>query len=314
VAPGITVKDRLRVLLPTDPNNVYRERDLVPSDLLPALRRAVVVVTNFHAFGLRETREGKGASSTTKQLLDPTGTVRPFLETPDQMVNRVCRELGSRGRQVVVFNDEAHHCYRRKLDPEAATVDDLKGEEKKEAAARDEEARLWLNGLLAVQRKLGIKQVYDLSATPFLPQRLRLPRGAAVSVGRQRLLAHRRNRERPGQDSPGTRRRRQRDRARARVPLHLARHSGPAVQARAKGGAGRGEPAAAAEARGRAQESLRRLPAARQGGEGAHRSYAVAARGERAWRVRPVAVPRGDRPVRLQGRPGHGVDRTCLAR
>jgi len=168
VAPGITVKDRLRVLIPADPGNVYRERDLVPPDLLPALRRAIVVVTNFHAFGLRETREGRGASKTTKQVLDPTGTVKAFTETPAQMVSRVCREFGPRGRQVVVFNDEAHHCYRRKLDDvEAPTVEQLKGEEKKEAAAREGEARLWLNGLLAVQRKLGIKQAYDLSATPF---------------------------------------------------------------------------------------------------------------------------------------------------
>ncbi len=168
VAPGITVKDRLRVLLPSDPGNVYRERELVPPDLLPALRKATVVVTNFHAFGLRETREGKSASKTTKQVLDPTGTRKAFTETPEQMVSRVCREFGSKGKQVIVLNDEAHHCYRRKLDDlEAPTVEQLQGEEKKEAVVRDEEARLWLNGLLAVQRKLGIKQVYDLSATPF---------------------------------------------------------------------------------------------------------------------------------------------------
>ena len=67
-----------------------------------------------------------------------------------------------------MFDDEAHHCYRRKIsEPEAPTVEQLKGEEKKEAATREEEARLWLNRLLAVQRKLGVKQVYDLSATPF---------------------------------------------------------------------------------------------------------------------------------------------------
>ena len=137
VAPGITVKDRLRVLLPSDPGNVYRERDLVPPDLLYGLHKATVVVTNFHAFALRETREGKGASRTTKQVLDPTGTLKAFTETPEQMVSRVCREFGPRGKQVVVFNDEAHHCYRRKLgDLEAPTVEQLKGDEKKEAAAR----------------------------------------------------------------------------------------------------------------------------------------------------------------------------------
>jgi type III restriction enzyme len=147
VAPGITVKNRLRVLLPSDPGNVYRERDLVPPDLLPALRKATVVVTNFHAFGLPETREGKGASKTTKQVLDPTGTIKACTETPEQMVSRVCREFGAKGKQVIVLHDEAHHCYRRRLDDlEAPTAEQLKGEEKKEAVARDEEARCGSTG------------------------------------------------------------------------------------------------------------------------------------------------------------------------
>jgi type III restriction enzyme len=34
VTPGITIKDRLRVLLPNDPNSYYRERELVPTDML----------------------------------------------------------------------------------------------------------------------------------------------------------------------------------------------------------------------------------------------------------------------------------------
>ena len=93
--PGITVKDRLRVLLSADPGNVDCECDLVPPDLSPALRRAIVVVTNFHALCLRETREGKGASKTTKQVLDPTVTVKAFTETPAQMVSR---SAGSSGR------------------------------------------------------------------------------------------------------------------------------------------------------------------------------------------------------------------------
>ncbi len=41
VTPGITIRDRLRVLLPNDPSNYYRERDIVPPDMLerPAARR-----------------------------------------------------------------------------------------------------------------------------------------------------------------------------------------------------------------------------------------------------------------------------------
>ncbi len=83
------------MLLSADPGNVDCECDLVPPDLSPALRRAIVVVTNFHALCLRETREGKGASKTTKQVLDPTVTVKAFTETPAQMVSR---SAGSSGR------------------------------------------------------------------------------------------------------------------------------------------------------------------------------------------------------------------------
>jgi hypothetical protein len=31
VTPGITIRDRLRVLLPNDPENYYRQRDIVPA-------------------------------------------------------------------------------------------------------------------------------------------------------------------------------------------------------------------------------------------------------------------------------------------
>jgi type III restriction enzyme len=71
--------------------------------------------------------------------------------------------LGNK-KNIIVINDEAHHCYRRKPDGQ---VDPLKGEERKEAEKRDEEARIWISGLEAVKAKLGLRAVYDLSATPF---------------------------------------------------------------------------------------------------------------------------------------------------
>ena len=54
VTPGITIRDRLRVLLPNDPENYYRHRELVPPDLLGEIDRAKIVITNYHAFKLRE--------------------------------------------------------------------------------------------------------------------------------------------------------------------------------------------------------------------------------------------------------------------
>ncbi|MDQ3622485.1 MAG: DEAD/DEAH box helicase family protein, partial [Verrucomicrobiota bacterium] len=50
VAPGLTIKDRLRVLQPNDPDSYYASRELVPSDMLDDVNRAKIVITNYHAF------------------------------------------------------------------------------------------------------------------------------------------------------------------------------------------------------------------------------------------------------------------------
>ena len=68
-------------------------------------------------------------------------------------------------KNIMVLNDEAHHCYREK--PSGDDESKLKGDEKDEAKKNKEAARLWINGLEAVNRKMGINQVFDLSATPF---------------------------------------------------------------------------------------------------------------------------------------------------
>ena len=170
VTPGITVRDRLRVLLPSDPNNDYRRMDLVPLDLLGELGRAKIVVTNFHAL---KPREHTPAGRLTKAILNQ-GETSAFTETPDQMVRRVCRDLGNK-RSIVVINDEAHHCYRRK--PAEDEEERLTGDERREAQKRDEEARVWISGLEAVKSKLGIRVLYDLSATPFFLRGSGYPEG-----------------------------------------------------------------------------------------------------------------------------------------
>ncbi len=161
VAPGITIRDRLRVLLPADPENYYRQRDIVPADRLGDLGRAKIVITNFHAFQLREKIK---APKLTKELAGQRPGV--FTETPEEMVRRVTRELGTK-RNIVVINDEAHHCYRRRVGVDDTGLDALSGEDKREAAKRDEEARVWVTGIQAVAAKTGVRVVYDLSATPF---------------------------------------------------------------------------------------------------------------------------------------------------
>lgn len=159
VTPGITIRDRLRVLLPNDPQNYYRLRDVLPAQEMDLLGQAKIIITNFHALALHEKM---AAGKLTKAIL-AGGESSPFTETPDQMVRRVCRELGAK-KGIIVINDEAHHCYRRKPDGEDVR---LTGDERQEAQRRDEEARVWINGLEAVKNKLGVKTIYDLSATPF---------------------------------------------------------------------------------------------------------------------------------------------------
>jgi type III restriction enzyme len=49
VTPGLTIKDRLRVLQPNDPDSYYSTRDLIPNDLVEDIRKARIVITNYHA-------------------------------------------------------------------------------------------------------------------------------------------------------------------------------------------------------------------------------------------------------------------------
>ena len=160
VTPGLTIRDRLRVLLPNDPENYYDQRDILPIDARDELGQAKIVITNFHAF-LQRTKTP--TSKITNAVLQNNPDA--FTETAGQMVRRVLRELGNK-RNIVVLNDEAHHCYRRKPDESIK----LKGDERKEAEKRNKDARIWISGIEAVKEKIGIRAVYDLSATPFFLQ------------------------------------------------------------------------------------------------------------------------------------------------
>ena len=162
VAPGLTIKDRLRVLQPNDPDSYYLSRELVPGDMMGDLERAKIVITNYHAF---KRRERIPLSKGGRLLLQGRGGEElDTLESEGQMIQRVMPDLMGL-KNILVINDEAHHCYREK--PEHGEDEDLKGEEKKEAEQNNAAARLWISGLESVNRKLGLARVFDLSATPF---------------------------------------------------------------------------------------------------------------------------------------------------
>ncbi|WP_020468101.1 BPTD_3080 family restriction endonuclease [Zavarzinella formosa] len=161
VTPGLTIKDRLRVLQPNDPDSYYASRELVPGDMLNDLHKAKIIITNFHAF---QRRERLDVASGTRSLLRGRGEELDTKESEGQMIQRVMPDLMGL-KNILVLNDEAHHCYREK--PPSPDEEALKGDDKKEADQNNAAARLWISGLEAVNRKLGVARVFDLSATPF---------------------------------------------------------------------------------------------------------------------------------------------------
>ncbi len=162
VAPGVTIRDRLRVLQPNDPDSYYLSRELVPRDMLGDLDRAKIVITNYHAFMLRERME---VSRGGRRLLEGRrGESLNTLETDGQMLQRVVPDLMSM-KNVLVLNDEGHHCYREKQSKDAEGT--LRGDDRIEGKKNSDAARVWITALETVKRKIGISQVIDLSATPF---------------------------------------------------------------------------------------------------------------------------------------------------
>src|SRR5438046_4690982 len=110
--------------------------------------RAKIVITNYHAFKLRERIE---LSAGGRSLLQGRGEELNTQETEGQMLQRVMPDLMGM-KNILVLNDEAHHCYREK--PKEADEVDLKGDERKEADKNNEDARLWISGIEDVTRKL----------------------------------------------------------------------------------------------------------------------------------------------------------------
>lgn len=173
IAPGITIRDRLRVLIPSDPENVYEVLNLVPTDLLDGIRKARIVISNYHAFMLRDKEQ---VSKLNRQILGGRDGEKSFTETEGEMIARLAPELMGR-KNIIVLNDEAHHCYRHKVGGEVENPAPLTTEEKEEAKHNEEAARVWINGIEAFNRKIGVQAVYDVSATPFFLKGSGYPEG-----------------------------------------------------------------------------------------------------------------------------------------
>jgi type III restriction enzyme len=149
VCPNLTIKERLNVLRPGDPQNYYEKFDIVPTNLRPELAKGKVLVTNWHWLAPEAEVQKMGGVPITK--LGP--------ESPEAFARGRLGDLWD-AEPLMVLNDEGHHAYR----PAPVGEDDrLSAEEK----ADREEATVWVSGLDKLNAACGIGVCVDLSATPF---------------------------------------------------------------------------------------------------------------------------------------------------
>jgi type III restriction enzyme len=149
VAPGLTVKSRLQVLMPGHPDNYYDSFELCPSEALrQKLNRADVLIENWHTLMPLKQQE--------------RSVVKKGKESDEAFTKRVLGKLASY-KDLVVINDEAHHAYRTPADVKVSKAE-------AEALGIDlDEATRWVEGLDRLHKTRRITRCYDLSATPFAP-------------------------------------------------------------------------------------------------------------------------------------------------
>jgi type III restriction enzyme len=153
VCPNLTIKERLQVLRPENPDNYYAVFDLVPARMRPLMQAGKVLITNWHLF-LPESEHAEGGES--YQVVDKGP------EGPDAFARRALGDLYERA-PIMVFNDEGHHAWR----PKPFEEHPRRGRVQK---AELETATVWIEGLDKINEAVGIRLCVDLSATPFYIQ------------------------------------------------------------------------------------------------------------------------------------------------
>ena len=93
VAPGITIRDRLRVLLPSDPESYYLHREIVPSDMLGDSIKAKIVALDkdFREFASDEIERFR------RDIVERTGDIKRAENITDQdLLREVMNTVGKR--------------------------------------------------------------------------------------------------------------------------------------------------------------------------------------------------------------------------
>lgn len=149
VAPGLTVKSRLQVLMPGSVDNYYDSFDLCPSEAMrQKLNRADILIENWHTLMPLKAQD--------------RSVVKKGKESDEAFTKRVLGKLAVH-KDLLVINDEAHHAYRTPADVKISKAE-------AEALGLDlDEATRWVEGLDRIHKTRRIARCYDLSATPFAP-------------------------------------------------------------------------------------------------------------------------------------------------
>ena len=151
IAPGLTVKSRLQVLIPGTPGNFYTEFQIIPPGLEDKLRQGQtcrVLIHNWHKLDWE----------TDEQILKKRSVDKRGAKSDEAYVRDVLGEMAS-AQNMVVINDEAHHAWR--VPPKSRVA----------GVSKDEmnEATKWIGGLDRIHRARGLLTCFDLTATPFAP-------------------------------------------------------------------------------------------------------------------------------------------------
>lgn len=154
VTPGLTVKSRLAVLIPSNPSNYYDAFNIVPFSLKEKFNQGKVLVQNWHNLSWDDE-----ATIRKRRSVDKRGPL-----SDEAYVRQVLGEM-SKQNNIVIINDEAHHAWKRnpeikiKYDKDDATL----------IKELEEQSTIWVGGLERISRARGILTCYDFSATPFAP-------------------------------------------------------------------------------------------------------------------------------------------------
>ncbi|WP_020507778.1 BPTD_3080 family restriction endonuclease [Lamprocystis purpurea] len=192
VCPNVTIRERLKELDPALGDlSIYRTRQLVPPQRMEELRRGEVMIANWHRLAKQESNAVNGDSARVVKTGEAVQVVKNagksneatdtrYFESDKAWMKRIRQELGSgRGRcpHWLIFNDEAHHAYRRGDAPDTVSLDPTEDEDRGTLAKKNaKEATIWIEGLDRINKlaggdkRKGIRLCVDLSATPFYIQ------------------------------------------------------------------------------------------------------------------------------------------------